>query len=292
MDIPAASSPAKTVADDDSARLADVFRNISFCPYESYGPHSHVRIEINYVTAGSCALFLGEGGRMTFRKGDTMIISSGTEHRFQAGRKGASLLQLEMKPDVLHRAVAEGESEPIAFMFSPDKPVMRISGDARVRSTIHAIIWELTNRRHDYRRAALLNYAQLLILLGRHLRTDDDPAAVPPSLARAVAAIRRDAFGPVDFRAVAREAGITDRRLRKLFADQMGCSPSQFLLKLRIDSAVAQLSFGEHSVKEVCFACGFSSPQYFARAFRKATGCTPASIMGRKVQVKHDGGSE
>ena len=30
-------------------RLADVFRFISFYPGETYGPHQHLRIEINYV---------------------------------------------------------------------------------------------------------------------------------------------------------------------------------------------------------------------------------------------------
>lgn len=266
-------------------RLADVFRNISFVPGEIYGPHSHVRIEINCVIAGSCMLLLDGGCRMTFRKGDTMIISSGTCHRFQAGRKGASLLQLEMRPDVLDRAVTAGLSKPI-FHFAADSPVMRISGDARIRSTIHAIIWELSNRKSGYEEAALLNYAQLLILLGRHDCNDDDTLALPSSLAKAVAAIRRDAFGRLDFVAVAAEAGITDRQLRKLFAAHMGCSPSDFLLRLRIDRAVALLTFGEHSVKEVCFACGFSSPQYFTRVFRKATGSGPAALLGRKVQVR------
>ena len=32
-----------------SKRLADVFRFISFYPSETYGPHKHLRIEINYV---------------------------------------------------------------------------------------------------------------------------------------------------------------------------------------------------------------------------------------------------
>lgn len=30
-------------------RLVDVFRFISFYPGETYGPHQHLRIEINYV---------------------------------------------------------------------------------------------------------------------------------------------------------------------------------------------------------------------------------------------------
>ena len=41
-----------------SKRLADVFRFISFYPSETYGPHKHLRIEINYVKKGYCILHL------------------------------------------------------------------------------------------------------------------------------------------------------------------------------------------------------------------------------------------
>ena len=44
-----------------SKRLADVFRFISFYPNETYGPHNHLRIEINYVKKGSC--FIHKKGR-------------------------------------------------------------------------------------------------------------------------------------------------------------------------------------------------------------------------------------
>ena len=32
-----------------SQRLADVFRFISFYPFETYGPHKHLRLEFNHV---------------------------------------------------------------------------------------------------------------------------------------------------------------------------------------------------------------------------------------------------
>lgn len=41
-----------------SKRLADVFRFTSFCPFETYGPHKHMRIEINYIKKGNCILHL------------------------------------------------------------------------------------------------------------------------------------------------------------------------------------------------------------------------------------------
>lgn len=36
-------------------RLADVFRFVSFQPFETFGPHQHLRIEINYVKKGNAS---------------------------------------------------------------------------------------------------------------------------------------------------------------------------------------------------------------------------------------------
>lgn len=261
-------------------RLADVFRSIAFLPGEAYGPHSHRRIEINYVTRGSCSLTTASG-RLTFRKGETMIISPGTDHRFQAGRKGASLLQLEMLPEVLDNAIGVTSDEFPDLRFRTDEPVMRIAGDARIRSTIHAIIWALANRAPGYRHAAMLNYAQLLLLLGRHASRNAASESWPQPLRTAVAALRRTFSSPVCMAEIAAESGVSDRRLRKLFATHLSTSPAAYLNGLRIARATALLTAGEHSVKEVCFACGFSSPQYFSRAYRKATGHHPGDLLGR-----------
>ena len=275
---PDSNQPATDTALRD--RLADVFRSISFLPGEAYGPHYHRRIEINYVTRGSCSLTT-DSGRLAFRKGETMIISPGVAHRFQAGRKGASLLQLEMLPEVLDNAIGSPSDDYPDFRFREGEPVMRIAGDARIRSTIHAIIWELANRAPGYRRAAMLNYAQLLLLLGRHASRNAASDSWPSVLTRAVAALRQSIGSTVNISTIASEAGISDRRLRKLFAAHLGVSPVAYLNELRIARATALLTAGEHSVKEVCFACGFSSPQYFSRAYKKATGRQPGEVLGR-----------
>ncbi|WP_304959577.1 AraC family transcriptional regulator, partial [uncultured Parabacteroides sp.] len=34
----------------------------------------------------------------------------------------------------------------------------------------------------------------------------------------------------------------------------------------------------EMSVKEVCFACGFQSPQYFSRIFKQQMGISPREV--------------
>ncbi|MDR2498073.1 MAG: AraC family transcriptional regulator, partial [Tannerellaceae bacterium] len=44
--------------DLENKRLSDVFRFKSFKPFETFGPHQHLRIEINYVKKGSCIIAL------------------------------------------------------------------------------------------------------------------------------------------------------------------------------------------------------------------------------------------
>ena len=80
-------------------RLADVFRFISFYPGETYGPHQHLRIEINYVKKGSCILHL-DNESITFREGEIMIITSDISHLFEAGADGTTLMQLEFLPEI------------------------------------------------------------------------------------------------------------------------------------------------------------------------------------------------
>ena len=61
-------------------RLADVFRFVSFRPFETFGPHKHLRIEINYVKKGNCILHL-ENERSSCRKSSPASIRTGTGRR-------------------------------------------------------------------------------------------------------------------------------------------------------------------------------------------------------------------
>ena len=79
-----------------SKRLADVFRFISFQPGETYGPHKHLRIEINHVKKGNCILHLDRES-IGFREGETMIITSGVNHTFEAGTEGTTLMPLRSR---------------------------------------------------------------------------------------------------------------------------------------------------------------------------------------------------
>lgn len=64
----------------------------------------------------------------------------------------------------------------------------------------------------------------------------------------------------------------------RLFRQESGFTPHQFILRLRMQYAVVQLRKGL-SNQEVCYSCGFTDSSTFTRAFRNFYGVTPQKYM-------------
>ena len=77
---------------------------------------------------------------------------------------------------------------------------------------------------------------------------------------------------------IAEYASISERYLRKLFSQNLNLSPLDYLNQIRINKSIELLKNTEKSVKEVCFLCGFQSPQYFSRIFKQQMGLSPREM--------------
>jgi AraC family transcriptional regulator len=62
----------------------------------------------------------------------------------------------------------------------------------------------------------------------------------------------------------------------RAFAATMGVPPHRYVSQRRLESAKAMIATGRASLSEIAFDCRFSSQSSFTRAFRRATGMTPA----------------
>ncbi len=65
--------------------------------------------------------------------------------------------------------------------------------------------------------------------------------------------------------------------LRKLFQKEFHLTPSEYLVKQRINAAKGMLGGNsDYAISQVALACGFYDPHYFSRVFKKVTGMSPA----------------
>jgi transcriptional regulator GlxA family with amidase domain len=88
---------------------------------------------------------------------------------------------------------------------------------------------------------------------------------------------------------VAAKVGVSSRHLHRLFQRHAGKSLHDYWLEYRLEHA--RRLFGEvgrkRQVKDIAFACGFSSLAYFSNAFRKAYGVAPSAMLSKAIPMKN-----
>ncbi|MEX1377386.1 MAG: response regulator [Eubacteriales bacterium] len=75
---------------------------------------------------------------------------------------------------------------------------------------------------------------------------------------------------------ISQELSISPQYFSRLYKDEMGINFIEKLTKRRIDSAKKLIEEGEYSIKEICYMCGYSDPNYFSRLFKKHEGISPS----------------
>lgn len=81
-----------------------------------------------------------------------------------------------------------------------------------------------------------------------------------------------------DLNAYLRSLPFNPEYLKKLFKQEVGMTPLQYLTNRRLENAanILAVQFGEGNVSETARLCGFSDPLYFSRLFRKKYGVPPS----------------
>ena len=213
-----------------------------------------------------------------------MIITSNVNHLFEAGPEGTTLVQLEFLPDIfsLFNLNVGLEANDLAhtsvFLFSEENRLIKIVNNICIVRTVQRIINELEVKSPHYQYLAVMYYAELLILIYRHMNEAYLPICTNDSLRKAIAYIRLNYYSNINVKDVAEHIGISERHLRRMFSQHLNLAPLDYLNQTRVNKAIELLRNTDMSIKEVCFQCGFQSPQYFSRVFKQQTSISPREM--------------
>jgi AraC-like DNA-binding protein len=78
--------------------------------------------------------------------------------------------------------------------------------------------------------------------------------------------------------AIAAEAGLSPYHFLRLFANVLGVTPHQYLVRSRLRHAARLLSQEERAITDVAFDVGFGDLSNFVRTFRRAAGVSPGEF--------------
>ena len=96
-------------------------------------------------------------------------------------------------------------------------------------------------------------------------------------LLRARDAMDRSYAEPLDVRAVAAVAHISEAHFSRSFRAVFGETPHRYLQRRRVERSMFLLRETDRSVTDICLDVGFSSLGTFSRTFREIVGETPST---------------
>jgi AraC family carnitine catabolism transcriptional activator len=124
------------------------------------------------------------------------------------------------------------------------------------------LVHERMRTRHDQQR----------MTLARRLDTHN------ARLVEAVDLMERHLETPLSLADVARRSRVSLRQLQRIFEHELGNSPRDWYLGLRLERAYHLLTETDLDVLVVGLACGFASSSSFSRAFRQRYGRSPREV--------------
>lgn len=238
----------------------------------SYDWHSHPFEEFTLVTEADTTIGYAAGKRPT--KKNTLLL-------YRPGEPHGSWSHAGQTPRfwVLHFAAGRAMNEAFASLHSahPEQRVWSLS-DGQVETFKYfflQILNEETHRRLQHAEASSAWLRLLLIALNRWHSGSGDPG----SSARLNSPALVQFWHLVNASAVAGEPVMRQLRnqpnydsLRHGFRKAFGCSPSEMILRVRMQQAQNLLLDSRLNIKEIATRTGYSGQHEFARAFKKHTG--------------------
>ena len=90
--------------------------------------------------------------------------------------------------------------------------------------------------------------------------------------------IEAHAAGDIDLARAAGVAGLSSFHFLRLFAQVLGVTPHQYLVRTRLRHAARLLADQERSITEIAYDVGFGDLSNFVRTFRRAAGVSPRAF--------------
>ncbi len=264
-------------------------------PGESYPPAEHPlshrfkptkgrmldEFQLIYCAKGAGTFCSASAGEMQVKAGDMIMLFPQERHTYHPDEKtGWKEYWIGFKGPNIEMRVKNG-------FFSPERPLFHLS-PARSSDVIY-----LFNQGIDAAKHMEKGYQQLLsgyvnMLLGYILSYDNTLSQaekeVTEAIHQAILFIHNNYQHDIQSEDIAKAISWGYSRFRKVFLQQTGKTPYQYIQETRIKQGKFLLLNTTKALKEIAYEVGFSNPDYFSTAFRRITGLSPLAYKKQQLE--------
>lgn len=234
----------------------------------SVSRHAHRTLELVYCTSGR-GRFVFEDMTLPYEEGDVVVIPPFLLHS-NIGEDGFTNIHINL-------------SEPSQNFLTP----MRIRDDGKlfIKNAFTAAYFHFSEP--GGRKDQLLTaYGNLLLSYVSAYRERASLSSVVKDIK--INIIRRYPDVHFELDVYLHALPFNYDYLRRLFKKEVGVTPHQYLMDMRLTAAANHLSlhYGGCNIAEVSYMCGFRESLYFSRMFKKKFGISPRNYLKIHAQNK------
>ncbi len=248
--------------------------------------HDHEYSEIALIISGSARHIL-ESENISVEAGDLLVIHPGASHAYDH-TENMEIINLVYDRTKISLPILDGYSMPLFRIFFPGhgkqqnsaKPVAHLEG-RNLQETVQMIRRledELKNCRPGNLFYSLALFMEILVRISRMSGYKIPEQRVYFLIGDAVSYMNRNFAAAVQVEELARIAHMSQRSFHRHFRETVGCSPVDYLMRIRLQHASDLLINSNSTISEIAARCGFYDSNYFCKKFREAFAITPRTF--------------
>jgi AraC-like DNA-binding protein len=255
-------------------------------PQTPFPLHTHDFHEIVLVYSGR-AVHLTLEGDFEVQSGDVLSIKPGQVHGFK-NIKNLVLMNILVKPSFfeddlfgLHSPGAYDTLFKAGLEEDPEKSsianfTLEYKTFTAAKNLIEAASEEMASRREGYRAMVAGLFLEFLISLVRSYGEHKNRrSGFGSDVNFLIDYVKKNYRSPLSMERLTEISGMSESRVLRVFKRHFGCSPFQYINRLRLEAAEDALIQTDKPITDIALDLGFNDSNYFARSFRKHLGTSP-----------------
>jgi len=238
-------------------------------------------LQILFVAKGGGWLETTSRGRQKLPAGSVVFLLPGEWHRYRPDRKtGWTEHWVELDGWVVRRLIEGGTLNARHCVFEG----LAANGIEEHFETLHPLI----SGRRQYSVPELAHIAhRMLGLCAEFPHAGETQSRISAIVRRAEEYLAAPHGEQVDLEALARKLGVGYSYFRRVFREQTGISPWQYLLRARLARARRILGSSDETLATIAETAGFGSAFHLSAAFKKAHHVSPTTWRKQTEARRH-----
>jgi len=260
---------------------------------EKVNRHDHAYTEIALVINGK-SMHVLNGRKMLISRGDLLIIHRGETHGYEEN-ENLELINIIFDENKLSMPLLDAWEFPLfEYIFSSSKVVNKKYCKLNVKvpeekipvilKKIESLDEELLSFRPGSMLCGLGFFIEILVALARFDLGCSSKQNTDFIIGDVVKYMNCHYEKKIPIENMCAIAHMSRRSLFRYFKNSTGCTPIEYLTKIRINNAAVMLRESKKTLCEIALECGFCDSNFFSKTFLKLYQTSPSAF--RKKYLK------